>query len=54
MGIKNNAGQTPGHFAVAFKSFDLAKWLYENGASDVVENKFGLTAYDGLTPAEES
>ena len=47
---QNNAGQTPGHFAVAFKSFELAKWLYESGADDTVENKFGLVSYDGLVP----
>jgi ankyrin repeat protein len=47
---QNIAGQTPSHFAIAFKFFDLSTWLFENGAIDTVENKFGLTPYDGMTP----
>ena len=50
---QNKAGQSPGHFAVAFKSYELAKWLFENGANDAIENKYGLTPYDGLTAAED-
>jgi hypothetical protein len=47
---QNNQGQSPGHFAVAYQFFDLSTWLFANGASDTVENKFGLTPYDGLSP----
>jgi ankyrin repeat protein len=47
---QNVAGQTPAHFAIAFKSYNLSQWLFENGANDLIENKFGLTPYDGLTP----
>lgn len=50
---QNKEGQTPGHFAVSFKFFELSQWLFENGADDTLENKFGLTAYDGLQPGEE-
>lgn len=45
---QNNHGQTAAHFAIAYKFFDLAEWMFENGASDTVENRFGLTPYDGL------
>ena len=47
---QNNQGQTPAHFAVAYQFFDLSTWMFANGASDTVENKFGLTPYDGLSP----
>lgn len=47
---QNKMGQTPGHFAVAYQFFDLSTWMFENGADDTVENKFGLTPYDGLDP----
>jgi ankyrin repeat protein len=50
---QNVAGQTPAHFAISFKFFDLSTWLFENGASDTIENKFGLTPYDGMTPASD-
>eukprot|EP01034_Spumella_vulgaris_P023983 gene23983-30270_t len=46
---QNKTGQTPAHFAIAYKFFDLSNWLFENGASDLVENKFGLSPYDGLS-----
>ena len=46
---QNKMGQTPAHFAIAYKFFDLSNWLFENGASDLVENKFGLSPYDGLS-----
>jgi ankyrin repeat protein len=45
---QNKQGQTPGHFAIAYKFFDLATWLFENGGDDTLPNKAGLTAYDGL------
>lgn len=47
---QNNQGQTPAHFAVAYQFFDLSTWIFANGALDTVENKFGLTPYDGLSP----
>ena len=47
---QNYAGQTPAHFAIAYNFFDLSQWLFESGADDTIENKFGLTAYDGMTP----
>ncbi len=46
---QNYQGQTPAHFAIAYKFFDLSTWLFEAGANDQIENKFGLTPYDGLT-----
>ena len=48
MNHQNKAGQTPAHFAIAFKFFDLSTWLFENGADDTIHNKFGLSPYDGL------
>ena len=50
MNHQNKAGQTPAHFAVAYKFFDLSHWLFDNGADDRIENKFGLSPYDGLMP----
>lgn len=49
---QNVQGQTPAHFAIAFKSYNISQWLFENGGEDTIENKFGLTAYDGLTPEQ--
>ena len=46
---QNNVGHTPAHFAIAFKSFELSQWLFENGGNDTIENRYGLTPYDGLT-----
>jgi ankyrin repeat protein len=46
---QNKQGQTPAHFAIAYQFFDLSTWLFENGADDTIENKFGLTPYDGLS-----
>lgn len=45
---QNCAGHTAAHFAIAFQCYDLSKWLFENGCSDTVMNKFGFTPYDGL------
>jgi hypothetical protein len=47
---QNKQGQTPCHFAIAYKFFELSQWMFENGANDQLENKFGLSAYDGLSP----
>jgi hypothetical protein len=38
---QNVAGQTPAHFAIAFKSFELSQWLFENGGIDTIENNYG-------------
>ena len=46
---QNKQGQTAGHFAIAYKFYDLSQWLFENGGDDTVMNKDGLTAYDGLS-----
>jgi hypothetical protein len=47
---QNKQGQTAAHFAIAYKFYELSQWLFENGADDTLANKFGLTAYDGLSP----
>lgn len=47
---QNKQGQTPAHFAIAFQFFDFSQYLFENGASDLIENMYGLTPYDGLLP----
>ncbi len=46
---QNKNGQTPSHFAIAYKFFDLSTYLFENGGDDTLENKFGLSPYDGLS-----
>jgi ankyrin repeat protein len=46
---QNQHGQTPAHFAIAYKFFDLSTWLFENGGDDTIENKYGLSPYDGLS-----
>lgn len=46
---QNHNGQTPAHFAIAYRFFDLSQYLFENGADDTLENKFGLSPYDGLS-----
>lgn len=46
---QNHQGQTAAHFAIAYQFFDLSTWLFENGADDTLENKYGLSAYDGLS-----
>lgn len=46
---QNKNGQTPAHFAIAYKFFDLSTFLFENGGDDTIENRFGLSAYDGLS-----
>ena len=47
---QNLQGQTPAHYCIAYQNFDLSTWLFENGADDTRENKYGLTPYDGLSP----
>lgn len=46
---QNKNGQTPAHFAIAYKFFDLSTYLFENGGDDTIENRFGLSPYDGLS-----
>jgi hypothetical protein len=46
---QNHFGQTPAHFAIAYRFFDLSTYLFENGADDTLENKYGLSPYDGLS-----
>ena len=46
---QNKNGHTPGHFAVSYQFFELSHWLFENGADDQIENRYGLSAYDGLS-----
>lgn len=49
---RNAQGNTPLHFAMAYDAADgaLGEYLIAHGADDTLENTFGLTAYDGLTP----
>ena len=45
----NTNGNTALHYALAFDvSGETAEYLIEKGADDTIENKFGLTPYDGL------
>ena len=50
---QSHAGQTAGHYAIAYKFFELSQWLFENGGNDQLENKHNLSAYDGLSPEDE-
>jgi ankyrin repeat protein len=50
---QNKNGQTPAHFAIAYKFFDLSTYLFENGGDDTIENRFGLSPYDGLSAEGE-
>ncbi|GMI13015.1 hypothetical protein TrVE_jg4274 [Triparma verrucosa] len=46
---QNSNGNTALHYALAFDtSGEIAEYLIEKGADDSIENKFGLSAYDGL------
>lgn len=45
---QNDAGQSPAHFAIEYKFFEVSTWLFQNGGLDFLENKYGLTPYDGL------
>lgn len=48
---KNTQGNTPLHFAMAYDAEGtLGEYLIGHGADDTIENVFGLTPYDGLTP----
>ncbi len=53
---QNHAGQTPGHFAIAYQFYDYSAWLFDPegaGADDTLCNADGLTPYDGLAGADE-
>jgi ankyrin repeat protein len=46
---QNSVGNTALHFAMAYDlSGRLGELLVKEGADDLVENKSGLTPYDGL------
>ena len=45
---QNHSGNTASHYAVEYKFFEISTWLFENGGLDYMENKYGLTPYDGL------
>lgn len=48
---RNAQGNTPLHFAMAYDADGaLGEYLIARGADDTIENSFGLTPYDGLTP----
>lgn len=50
---QNAQGNTPLHYAMEYKFFELAAWLVEpdkGGASDEIYNAAGLGPYDGLEP----
>ena len=46
---QNHQGQSSAHFCISYKFFALGQWLFENGGVDTLENKYGLTPYDGLS-----
>ena len=50
---QNYHGQTPAHFAIAYKCFDLSQYSFENGGDDTLENTYGLTPYDGLSNEDD-
>jgi len=53
---QNRQGNTPGHYAVGYHFYDLATWMFDpegGGADDRIENKWGLTPYDGLSAEDE-
>jgi hypothetical protein len=48
---RNAQSNTPLHFAMAYDADGaLGEFLIAHGADDTIENTFGLTPYDGLTP----
>ena len=45
----NTNGNTPLHYALAYDTTgQVAEYLIERGADDMVENAFGLSCYDGV------
>lgn len=51
---QNRSGQTPAHFAIAYKFFEVSEMLFESGGDDTIENKFGLSPYDGLSNEDDN
>jgi len=53
---QNNAGQTAGHFAIAYQFYDYTSWLYDPeqaAGDDLLLNMYNLGPYDGLTGEED-
>jgi len=53
---QNNAGQTPGHFALAYTFYDFSSWLFDpdgGAADDTLTNIYDLGPYDGLTGEDQ-
>ena len=47
---QNHQGNTPLHYAMAYDpSGDLGEYLIAQGADDTLENKWGLSPYDGIS-----
>ena len=47
---QNHQGNTALHYAMAYDpSGDLGEYLIAQGADDALENKWGLTPYDGIS-----
>ncbi|CAM9594209.1 unnamed protein product [Hapterophycus canaliculatus] len=45
----NTSGNTPLHFAMSYDtSGKMGEYLINNGADDTIENKQGLSPYDGI------
>jgi ankyrin repeat protein len=54
---QNKQGNTPGHFAMAYKFYDFATWFFDDdggGGNDLISNSSGLGAYDGIAIANEA
>ena len=50
---RNGNGNTPLHYAMAYdKEGTVGEFLIERGADDTIENKQGLSPYDGLSIGE--
>ena len=45
---QNGNGQSAGHFANSYQFFEFSQWLFSSGGDDTLQNKFGLSPYDGL------
>lgn len=46
-------GNTALHFAMAYDAEGaLGEYLVERGADDMLENQFGMSPYDGISPDE--
>jgi hypothetical protein len=54
---QNKQGNTPGHFAIAYKFYDFATWFFDDdggGGNDLIFNSSGLGAYDGIAITNEA